>query len=106
MKREIKRTKVKDLLVSETFEKKVLIKGWVRTKRGSRKIGFVAINDGSTIHNIQIIVDFSEFDEEIIKQITTGACLSVKGTLVKSEGHGQNVEIYAEQIEVYGTVLK
>ena len=103
MKREIKRTKVKDLLVSETFEKEVLIKGWVRTKRGSRKIGFVALNDGSTIHNIQIIVDYPEFDEEIIKQITTGACLSVKGTLVKSEGHGQNVEIYAEQIEVYGT---
>ena len=103
MKREIKRTKVKDLLVSETFEKEVLIKGWVRTKRGSRKIGFVALNDGSTIHNIQIIVDFPEFDEEIIKQITTGACLSVKGILVKSEGHGQNVEIYAEQIEVYGT---
>lgn len=103
MKREIKRTKVKDLLVSETFEKEVLIKGWVRTKRGSKKIGFVALNDGSTIHNIQIIVDFPEFDEEIIKQITTGACLSVKGTLVKSEGHGQNVEIYAEQIEVYGT---
>lgn len=103
MKREIKRTKVKDLLVSETFEKEVLIKGWVRTKRGSKKIGFVALNDGSTIHNIQIIVDYPEFDEEIIKQITTGACLSVKGTLVKSEGHGQNVEIYAEQIEVYGT---
>ena len=103
MKREIKRTKVKDLLVSETFEKEVLIKGWVRTKRGSKKIGFIALNDGSTIHNIQIIVDYPEFDEEIIKQITTGACLSVKGTLVKSEGHGQNVEIYAEQIEVYGT---
>lgn len=103
MKKEIKRTKVKDLLVSETFEKEVLIKGWVRTKRGSKKIGFVALNDGSTIHNIQIIVDFPQFDEEIIKQITTGACLSVKGTLVKSEGHGQNVEIYAEQIEVYGT---
>ena len=103
MKKEIKRTKVKDLLVSETFEKEVHVKGWVRTKRGSKKIGFVALNDGSTIHNIQIVVDFPEFDEQTIKQITTGACLSVKGTLVKSEGHGQNAEIHAQQIEVYGT---
>ncbi|MCK4700976.1 MAG: asparagine--tRNA ligase [Bacteroidales bacterium] len=101
--KEIKRTKVKDLLVSESFEKEVLVKGWVRTKRGSKKIGFVALNDGSTIHNIQIVVDFPEFDEQTIKQITTGSCLSVKGTLVKSAGHGQNVEIHAEQIEVYGT---
>jgi len=103
MKKEIKRIKIKELLVSESFEKEVHVKGWVRTKRGSRKIGFIALNDGSTIHNIQIVVDFPEFDEETIKQITTGACLSVKGTLVKSEGHGQNVEIHAEQIEVYGT---
>ena len=103
MKKEIKRTKVKDLLVSESFEKEVHIKGWVRTKRGSKKIGFIALNDGSTIHNIQIVVDFPEFNEETIKQITTGSCLSVKGTLVKSEGHGQNAEIHAQQIEVYGT---
>lgn len=103
MKRENKRTKVKDLLISESFGKEVLVKGWVRTKRGSKKIGFVALNDGSTIHNIQIVVDFPEFDEQTIKQITTGSCLSVKGTLVKSEGHGQNVEIHAEQIEVYGS---
>jgi len=103
MKKEIKRTKVKDLLVSESFEKEVHVKGWVRTKRGSKKIGFIALNDGSTIHNIQIVVDFPEFNEETIKQITTGSCLSVKGTLVKSEGHGQNAEIHAQQIEVYGT---
>jgi len=103
MKREIKRTKVKDLLVSESFDKEVHVKGWVRTKRGGKKIGFVALNDGSTIHNIQIVVDFSEFDEQTIKQITTGSCLSVKGTLVKSEGRGQNVEIHAREIEVYGT---
>jgi len=103
MRKEIKRTKVKDLLVSESFEKEVHVKGWVRTKRGSKKIGFIALNDGSTIHNIQIVVDFPEFNEETIKQITTGSCLSVKGTLVKSEGHGQNVEIHAGQIKVYGT---
>jgi len=103
MKREIKRTKVKDLLVSESFEKEVHVKGWVRTKRGSRKIGFIALNDGSTIHSIQIVVDFPEFDEKTIKQVTTGSCLSVKGTLVKSEGRGQNVEIHAREIEVYGT---
>ncbi len=103
MRKEIKRIKVKDLLVSESFGKEVHVKGWVRTKRGGRKIGFIALNDGSTIHNIQIVVDFPEFDEQTIKLITTGSCLGVKGTLVKSEGHGQNVEIHAGQIEVYGT---
>ena len=103
MSKDTKRTKVKELLVSESFEKEVHVKGGVRTKRGSKKIGFIALNDGSTIHNIQIVVDFPEFDEQTIKQITTGSCLSVKGTLVKSEGHGQNVEIHARQIEVYGT---
>ncbi|MBE9511961.1 MAG: asparagine--tRNA ligase, partial [Bacteroidetes bacterium] len=103
MKKEIKRTKVKDLLVSESFGKEVHVQGWVRTKRGSRKIGFIALNDGSTIHNAQIVVDFPEFDEQTIKQITTGSCLGVKGTLVKSEGRDQNVEIHAVQIKVYGT---
>lgn len=103
MRKEIKRIKVKDLLVSKSFGKEVHVKGWVRTKRGSKKIGFIALNDGSIIHNIQIVVDFPEFDEQTIKQITTGSCLSVTGTLVESKGKGQNVEIHARHIEVYGT---
>lgn len=103
MRKEIKRIKVKDLLVSKSFGKEVHVKGWVRTKRGSKKIGFIALNDGSIIHNIQIVVDFPEFDEQTIKQITTGSCLGVTGTLVESKGEGQNVEIHARDIEVYGT---
>ncbi|MCH7658891.1 MAG: asparagine--tRNA ligase [Bacteroidetes bacterium] len=103
MRKEIKRIKVKDLLVSKSFGKEVHVKGWVRTKRGSKKIGFIALNDGSIIHNMQIVVDFPEFDEQTIKQITTGSCLSVTGTLVESKGKGQNVEIHARHIEVYGT---
>lgn len=103
MRKEIKRIKVKDLLVSKSFGKEVHVKGWVRTKRGSKKIGFIALNDGSIIHNIQIVVDFPEFDEQTIKQITTGSCLGVTGTLVESKGEGQNVEIHARHIEVYGT---
>lgn len=102
MNTEIKRTKVKELLKSKDFDKKVHVKGWVRTKRGSKKIGFVALNDGSTIHNIQIVLDVPEFDNETIKQITTGACIGVKGTLVESKGSGQNIEIHAAEIEVYG----
>jgi len=81
----------------------VLVKGWVRTKRGSKNIIFIALNDGSTINNIQVVADVSLFDEELVKDITTGSCLSVKGILVESEGKGQNVEIQALSIELYGT---
>lgn len=81
----------------------MLVKGWVRTKRGSKNIIFIALNDGSTINNIQVVADVSLFDEELVKDITTGSCLSVKGILVESEGKGQNVEIQALSIELYGT---
>ena len=97
------RIKIADLLKSEDYDKIVNLKGWVRTRRGSKSVNFIALNDGSTIKNIQVVADVADFDEELLKQITTGACLSVDGKLVKSIGGGQNVEVQATKIEVLGT---
>ena len=80
----------------------VLAKGWVRTKRGNKNVAFIALNDGSTINNIQIVCDLAKFPEDLMKRITTGACLAVTGSLVASQGSGQAVEIQAESIEIYG----
>ena len=80
----------------------VNVKGWVRTKRGNKNVAFIALNDGSIITNIQIVVDLAKFDDELMRRITTGACLSVDGKLVKSQGAGQSVEIQAEKILIYG----
>ncbi len=80
----------------------VTVKGWVRTRRDSKQVSFVAMNDGSTIANLQIVVNPANTDEETLKRITTGACLSVTGQLVASQGKGQSVEIQAESIEVLG----
>jgi asparaginyl-tRNA synthetase len=101
--KESERPKIKELLASDEFGKDFLLKGWVRTKRGNRKIAFVALNDGSTIQNIQVVIDVPNFDESLIDQITTGACISVTGTLVESMGKGQNVEIQAKEVMVYGS---
>ncbi len=79
------------------------LKGWVRTKRGNKNVAFIALNDGSIIHSIQIVVDLASFDDQTMKLITTGSCISVNGTLVESPGQGQAVEIQAKEIEVYGT---
>ena len=98
----MKRTKVKELLALEPGCD-VLAKGWVRTKRGNKNVSFIALNDGSTINNIQIVCDAAKFDEELMKQIGTGASIAVKGRLVASMGSGQAVEIQADEIEVYGT---
>ena len=97
----VKRTKIKALLAQEPGAE-VLAKGWVRTKRGNKQVKFIALNDGSTINNIQIVADAEKFDEELIKRVTTGASLSVRGKLVASVGSGQAVEIQAEEIEVLG----
>ena len=97
----MERTKVKDLLRLEPG-KEVLAKGWVRTKRGNKGVAFVALNDGSCINNIQIVVDKTAFPEETLAKITTGACIRVQGTLVASIGSGQAVEIQASEIEIYG----
>jgi asparaginyl-tRNA synthetase len=99
----IKRTKVIDVLKRDDYGTIVNVRGWVRTKRGSKAVNFIAINDGSTIKNVQVVADVSKFDEEMLKQITTGACVSVNGELVQSIGSGQAVEIQAREIEVLGT---
>ncbi|NMB37246.1 MAG: asparagine--tRNA ligase [Bacteroidales bacterium] len=97
----MKRTKVIKLL-QQSPGSKVLVKGWVRTKRGIKNVAFIALNDGSTINNIQIVCDTTSFDEALLKQITTGACIAVKGELTASPGSGQAVEIQAREIEVLG----
>ena len=76
----------------------VSVKGWVRTKRGNKAINFIALNDGTIVNSIQIVVDLAKFDEALMKQITTGSCLHVIGTLVESQGKGQNVEIHAQNL--------
>ena len=99
--KEILRTKVRDLLNMKAGQE-VLAKGWVRTKRGNKEIVFVALNDGSTIKNIQIVIDKNADTETILPKITTGACIGVKGNLVESVGSGQAVEIHADEITLYG----
>ncbi len=88
--------------VENLIDTTINIKGWVRTKRGNKNVAFIAVNDGSIVHNVQVVVDIANFDEELLKKITTGACISVDGKLVKSMGQGQNVEIQAEKIVLYG----
>ena len=99
----MKRTKVTDALLRTDFGADILVNGWVRSKRGSKGIFFIALNDGSTIKNIQIVGDEANFDADMLKQITTGACLAVTGKLVESPAAGQASEIQATQIEVLGT---
>ncbi len=100
--KQIKRTKIVEALQFKSFGEEVNVKGWVRTRRGNKNVGFVALNDGSTIHNMQIVIDVAKFGEEFLKPITTGACINVNGKLVESMGKGQSVEIQATEIEIYG----
>jgi asparaginyl-tRNA synthetase len=100
--KEADRPKIKEILGLKDFGKDFLLKGWVRTKRGNKNIAFVALNDGSTINNIQVVIDVPAFDGEMVEKITTGACIAVSGTLVESMGKGQSVEIQAKEVEVYG----
>ena len=99
----MKRTRIAELLKRTDFGSEVNVKGWVRTHRSSKAVDFIALNDGSTIKNVQIVVDAAKADEETLKQVTTGACLSVDGTLVESPGAGQTVEIQASRIDILGT---
>ena len=99
----LKRTKIVDIFNPELIGEKVCVKGWVRTRRGNKNVQFVALNDGSTIKNIQIVFDLAKFSEDELKPITTGASLHVEGELVASQGKGQTCEIQAETIEIYGT---
>ncbi|MDD4213459.1 MAG: asparagine--tRNA ligase [Bacteroidales bacterium] len=95
--------KIKDILELKDFGKQVNLKGWVRSKRGNKQLAFIALNDGSIIHSIQVVAEIEKFDEELIKNINTGACISVNGILVESPGQGQHVEVHAKEIQVYGT---
>ncbi|MFZ2339116.1 MAG: asparagine--tRNA ligase [Bacteroidales bacterium] len=98
----MERKKVKELLSNPEVGMEVLVKGWVRTRRGNKNISFIALNDGSTINNIQVVADMARFDERQLRDVSTGACIAVTGELVESRGQGQNVEINASVIEVYG----
>ena len=98
----IKRTRIADLLKSPQAGTEVNVRGWVRTRHSSKQVAFVALNDGSTINNVQVVIDTDKFDEETVKQFTTGACLSVNGMLVESIGGGQSVEIQATEVELLG----
>lgn len=102
----MKRSIIKDVLKNPEsigFGNEICVKGWVRTKRGNNAVAFIALNDGSIVTNLQVVVDLANVSEDTMKQITTGACLCVEGTLVASQGKGQTVEILAKTIEVYGT---
>ncbi len=98
----IRRTKVVDVLKRTDFGTIVNVRGWVRTHRSSKAVDFIAVNDGSTIKNVQVVVDPSQFDEALLKQITTGSCISVNGELVESQGAGQSVELQCREIQLYG----
>lgn len=98
----MKRTKVVDALQCTEYGTAINVKGWVRSHRNSKAVDFIALNDGSTINNIQVVVDSETIDAETLKSITTGACISVIGTLVQSQGAGQTVEVQSKEIEIYG----
>ena len=100
---ELKRTKIVDIFDPALVGQQVCVKGWVRSRRGNKFVQFVALNDGSTINNLQIVVDLEKFSEEELRPITTGASLHVEGLLVQSQGKGQTVEVQAQTIEIYGT---
>ena len=99
----MKRSRVKELLSVGEPGTPVLVKGWVRSRRGNKNVSFIALNDGSTIANLQIVADVANFDEGLLKQITTGASIEAEGKLVSSQGAGQRVELHAERLMVYGT---
>lgn len=101
----MKRTKIVDIIksVSQLTGQRIKVEGWVRTKRGSKNVVFIALNDGSIIHHLQVVVDVDKFDETLMKDITTGSCISVTGMLVASAGQGQAVELAAEEMVLYGT---
>ena len=98
----MKRTKIIDALQSTEYGKEITVMGWVRTHRSSKAVDFIALNDGSTIKNIQVVVDAGQVDEETLKQITTGACIGVTGELVESPAQGQASEVKCQAITIYG----
>jgi asparaginyl-tRNA synthetase len=97
-----KRVKIKNLLESGKVGEQVILMGWVRTKRSNKNVSFIALNDGSTINNYQIVADPNVISEDILRKITTGACIKVNGEIVASQGAGQSSELQAGQIEILG----
>ena len=98
----MKRIKIREILKNEAAGRETLVKGWVRTRRISKNVNFISLNDGSTIQNLQIVADVNDFDETLLKEINTGAALAVTGKLTKSAGSGQQIEMIASQIELLG----
>ncbi len=99
----MKRTKIKALFAEEPIGQEVTVMGWVRTRRGNKHVQFVALNDGSTVKNVQVVFDMAQFSDEQLKPITTGSSIKVVGQLVKSMGKGQSIEIQATGLEIFGT---
>jgi asparaginyl-tRNA synthetase len=98
----IRKTQIAKLLKEGQAGTEVFIQGWVRTRRGNKNVAFIAVNDGSIIHNIQVVADMERFDEALIRKVNTGAAIGVHGKLVESLGKGQTFEIQASEIEIYG----
>ena len=98
----MKRTKIIDALASTAYGTEITVMGWVRSKRGSKNVNFIALNDGSTIRNIQIVADVEKFEDELLRQIGTGASIACTGKLVESQGAGQATEILAASIRLFG----
>jgi asparaginyl-tRNA synthetase len=95
-------TQVKELLNAASIGQTAIAKGWVRTKRGNKNVAFVALNDGSTIHNLQLVIDPNQIGEELLKRITTGACIRAVGNIVASQGSGQATEMQVTELSIYG----
>ena len=98
----IKRTRISDVLMRTDYGEMVNVKGWVRTHRSSKAVEFLAVNDGSTIKNVQVVIDPAKFDADLLKQLTTGSCVNINGELVESVGAGQSVELQCRELELYG----
>jgi asparaginyl-tRNA synthetase len=98
----MQRTKVVDVLTGQDKGKEICVKGWVRTKRGNKNVAFIALNDGSSFHSVQLVADLTKFDEDTLRKVTTGACISATGLVVESQGSGQSVEMQMTSIEVLG----
>ena len=99
---ELKRTDIAELINSDQINVKVNVKGWVRTRRQSKNVAFIALNDGSTINNIQLVAEVNNVGEALLSKINTGAAISVNGLLVESTGSGQSREIQVESVELLG----
>ena len=96
----MKTQRIVEILKSGVVDTDIVVKGWVRTKRGNKNVAFIALNDGSCVNNIQVVVDLAKIVEEELKPVTTGACIRVDGRLVASPGAGQGVEVQLSLIHI------